>query len=278
MTALGPRHTVLCSGTVRGVRFRERLAAARAGGLDAISFLDSDWARARAEERLRPAELRALLGDSGLRVAEIDPLLNWVPGCMSPMFGASEEEFYDIAEALGARSINLPLALPFPFARGLLTEAFAAVCERAGQRGLLVQLEPLPWTAIPSLAVAAQIVEEAGRANGGIMLDAWHWARAGADLEAARTHGARITGLQISDAPAAGSDNPIFETLHERRLPGDGELALAELMRALDAGGCTAPVGIEVFSDELLRLPAEEIGYRAGARLRRVLVAARGSA
>jgi sugar phosphate isomerase/epimerase len=272
---LGSRDTVLCSGTVRGVRFAERIAAARAGGLDAISFLDSDWERARDEEKLRPAELRAMLADAGLRVAEIDPLLNWVPGCQSRMFGASEAEFYDIAEALGARSINLPLALPFPFPRELLTAAFAAVCDRAANLGLLVQLEPLPWTAVPSLEVAAAIVADAGRANGGIMLDAWHWARAGADLDAVARHGARITGLQLSDAPAQGSDNPIFETLHERRLPGDGELDLLALLRALDAAGCTAPVGIEVFSDELVRLPAEEIGYRAGARLRRVLAAAR---
>jgi sugar phosphate isomerase/epimerase len=149
------------------------------------------------------------------------------------------------------------------------------VCDRAANLGLLVQLEPLPWTAVPTLAVAAQIVADAGRDNGGIMLDAWHWARGGADLEAVARCGARVTGLQLSDAPAAGSDNPIFETLHERRLPGDGDIDLAGLMRGLDAAGCTAPVGIEVFSDELVRLPAREIGYRAGARLRRVLAAAR---
>jgi sugar phosphate isomerase/epimerase len=277
MSALSPRDTVLCSGTVRGVRFADRLAAARAGEFSAISFLDSDYQQARREERLSDADLRAMLADHGLRVAEIDPLLNWVPGLESSMFGASEAEFYDIAEALGARSINLALALPMPFARELLTSAFAAVCDRAANLGLLVQLEPLPWTAVPSLAVAAGIVADAGRNNGGVMLDAWHWARAGADLDAVASCGGSVNGLQLSDAPAVAEANAIAETLHRRRLPGDGAIDLAGLMRRLDGAGCTAPVGIEVFSDELARLPATEIGYRAGARLRGVLARARAA-
>jgi sugar phosphate isomerase/epimerase len=272
MSALSARDTVLCSGTLGAVRFADRLTAARAGEFTAISVLDSDYERARAGEKLSHADMRAMLADAGLRVAEIDPLLNWVPGLESPMFGKSERELYDIAEALDARSINLALALPMPFPLPLLTAAFAAVCDRAADFGLLVQLEPLPWTAVPSLEVAAQLVAEAGRPNGGVMLDAWHWARGGGTLEAVERYGAAVTGIQLSDAPALADDNLIWETLHRRRLPGDGELDLAELVRRLDRAGCSAPAGIEVFSDELRRLPPQEIGYRAGARLRRVLL------
>jgi sugar phosphate isomerase/epimerase len=54
-------------------------------------------------------------------------------------------------------------------------------------------------------------------------------------------------------------------------LPGDGELDLGALVHDLRAIGATAPVGIEVFSDQLDALEPTEVGRRAGAALRRLL-------
>jgi sugar phosphate isomerase/epimerase len=257
------------------VRFADRLAAARAGGFTAISLFATDYERARDEERLGDADLRAMLADHGLRVAELDPLLNWIPGMESAFFGGSEDDFYRIAEALQPRSLNLALALPVPIPTETLVTAFAGVCDRAADRGLGVLLEPLPWTAVPSVTAAHEIVVAAGRANGGIMLDAWHHFRSGAPAAALDAAGARVLGVQLSDAPREAEANPIDETLHRRRLPGDGDIDLVDLVRRLDAAGCRAPLGVEVFSDELAELPAAEIGRRAGERVRHLLRQAR---
>jgi sugar phosphate isomerase/epimerase len=275
---LGPADLVLCAGTLQGVGFAARLAAARAGGFHAISLFPDDYRRARDEEKLGDGDLRAMLADHELGVADIDPLLNWVPGLESEFFGPSAADFFRIAGAVGARSINLALPLPAPLPLGALVSSFAGVCDRAAEHGLLVHLEALPWTAVPNVEVADQIVREAARKNGGLMLDAWHHFRSGtpnAALDA--VDGRRVLAVQLSDAPATPDPDPMSETLRLRRLPGEGDIDLADLVRRLDAIGSRAPIGVEVFSESLAALPSEEVGRRAGARLREVVARGRNA-
>jgi len=47
------------------------------------------------------------------------------------------------------------------------------------------------------------------------------------------------------------------------------------LVRALDEIGCDAPIGVEIFSDALAALPADEVARRCAAAVRSVLRAAR---
>ena len=50
------------------------------------------------------------------------------------------------------------------------------------------------------------------------------------------------------------------------------------LIRTLDAIGCRAPLGVEVFSDAFDPLDSAEVGRRAGAATRAVRDAARAAA
>src|SRR5436309_2866211 len=78
--ALGPGDLVLCSGTLaREASFRERVDAAVAGGFSGISLWGRDYGSAR-REGLEDADLRALLADHGLAVAELDLAWWWLPG------------------------------------------------------------------------------------------------------------------------------------------------------------------------------------------------------
>lgn len=72
-----------------------------------------------------------------------------------------------------------------------------------------------------------------------------------------------IFGVQLDDAPEKTAEDLVEETLHARLLPGDGDANAAGVVRALTAGGCTAPLGVEVFSDELNRLTVGEVARRA---------------
>ena len=76
---LGPGDLVLCAGTLARAPFRERIDAAVAGGYRGISLFPSDVRRARAEG-LEDSAMRGLLRDNGLEVAELDPLMSWLPG------------------------------------------------------------------------------------------------------------------------------------------------------------------------------------------------------
>jgi len=276
---LGAGETVLCSGTIgSGIPFRERLTAAQAGGFSGLSLWGRDYEAAR-DEGLSDQDIRLLLADHGLSVAELDPAWWWPPGASDVrippeldeerIFGFAERELFAVADAVGARSLNAVDVFGGTWSLDDAAAAFAGLCDRAAEHGLLVHLEFLPWSRFPDLATAWQVVRGADRRNGGLMLDAWHYFRSHPDSALLRSiPGASILGVQLSDAPATREAEPMHATLHERLLPGDGELDLASLLGDLQSTGTAAPLGVEVFSDVLHALDPEEAGRRAGASLR----------
>jgi sugar phosphate isomerase/epimerase len=279
---LGAGDLVLCSGTLpRRSSFAERIEAAVAGGFQGISLWGRDYELAR-HVGLSDADMRTMLDDHGLSVAELDPVWWWPPGAdqvklpaeldHENIFGFRDAEIFAIADALGARSLNAMDAFGGRFTRGELTDAFAKLCTSAAEHGLTVQLEFLPWSKVPDLRAAWEIVRNADQPNGGLTIDAWHYFRSGSDdgLLGA-IPGSRILGVQLCDAPRDPEDHPVHATLHDRLLPGDGELDLGSLLSTLRHTGCRAPIGIEVFSDLLHQLPPVEVGVRAGEALRSAL-------
>jgi sugar phosphate isomerase/epimerase len=274
----------LCAGTMMNASFEDHLRAAAAGGFRRISLYPTEYDAAR-ESGLSDADMKRRLDDHGLLVADLDPLLNWIPETSlargasaegSDMFGATEADFYRLAEVFGARSINAALFIGERLAPEVIAEAFAALCDRAAGHGLLVHLEYLPWTQIPNLKSALHIVELANRPNGGLMIDTWHHFRSsGSAADFVGVPGERILAVQLNDAPTRPDGNHIIdETLHHRRLPGDGDIELVEVVHALHATGCQAPIGVEVFSDALAQLTPDEIGRRCGDSTRGVLAKA----
>ena len=273
---MGPDDLVLCAGTLpRGIPFAERLEVAAAAGFASISLWGRDIAAARAEGRT-DADLRTMLADHGLTVAEVDPAWWWLPGAADvridpgsdteEVFRFGEDELLSMAEAVGARSLNAVDVFGGDWTADDAAEAFAALCSRAAEHGLLVHIEWLPWSQIPDLATALAVVRSAGSPNGGVNVDAWHLVRSGGTLEELATvPGDLILGIQLDDGPAEAEANLVEATLHHRLLPGEGEFDLVGLLRTLAATGTSAPLGVEVFSDELhTRGPGD--AARAAAR------------
>jgi sugar phosphate isomerase/epimerase len=273
---MGPNDLVLCSGTLRrGTPFAARLWAAATAGFTAVSLWGRDYAAAR-DEGLSDADLRAMLDHHGLTVAEVDPAWWWPPGASEvvipptldseDIFRFGEDELFAVAEALGARSLNAVDVLGGPWGIDDATEAFAGLCSRAAEHGLLVHLEWLSWSKIPDLATALRIVESAGQANGGLTIDAWHFVRTGGDIDRLRdVPGSSILAVQLSDGPLEAEADLLDATLHDRLLPGEGAFDLRGIIEALRHTGTQAPLGVEVFSDDLHARPADEAA-RAAAR------------
>jgi sugar phosphate isomerase/epimerase len=272
---LGPDDLVLCSGTLGQASLAEKCAAAVAGGFRALTLWPDDVSRARAAG-VSLAELAKRIAGHGLAVADLDPLLRWLPDEAVPPSFAGEPEFYEIAEAVGARSLNVAQGFGATVDLDRAAEALAGVCDRAREHGLLVTLEYLPWSGIPDAKTALAIVERAGRANATLMIDFWHTFRGPTDEAQLRAlPGARIGSVQLDDAPATPAANLVAETMEARLLPGEGAIPVTRWLRILDAIGSRAPIGVEVFSKALAGLPPVEVGRRCGAAARTVLAAAR---
>jgi sugar phosphate isomerase/epimerase len=271
---------VLCGLSMVPISFIDLVAAAAEAGFDAVSIGPAIYRRA-LRDGLSTADMRAILDDAGIWVSEVEGAGNWLtPAEDKPpqwVQKVSDDELLDLAVALGAPKLlvtHFGTPVPVPQAGA----AFAALCDRAAAVGLSVALEFVAFAAIMDLAGALDVVEAAGRDNGGIIVDTWHFYRGHPDLgRLADLPGHRVLGVQVADGGAEVQGSLEDDILH-RRLPGAGCFDLAGVLRRLDAAGVRAPIGIEVWDQELLTGGPQAAARELYASLRRLLAAVPGRA
>jgi len=261
--SLGANDLVLCAGTLMTTPLVDRIAPTAKAGFQGLSVFTTDFVTA-ATDGVSIEELRRRIEGAGLQIGEVDPLANWFPSANQNqgLLAATQEEVFANASGIGARSVTAVVFAATPPSQSELIDSFATLCDDAAEHDLIVHLEFIPFTPVRTIGDAATIVKAADRPNGGIMLDAWHLIRSGgsaADVEAVAT---RIFGVQLDDAPEQPEQNLVEETMHSRLLPGEGDADVVGVIRALRAGGCVAPLGVEVFSDAFLEVGAEEVAGR----------------
>jgi sugar phosphate isomerase/epimerase len=285
----GPQNMelTLWAASVKAFPLVERLDAARDGGFTATSLFPYEIARAR-DEGLAPDDVRALFESHGIRVAVIDPLTRWLPGSAvptdlppdDPAFGALlPDEIFALALALGAEVVTVLALFDDPVEAAAGARAFAALCDRAAERDLRLALEFIPGTGIANLASAWEIVRRTNRPNGGLMLDSWHFFRSDPDFALLATIPSEfVFAVQLEDAPGVPAPDLAHESLHERLIPGDGELDLRAFLSTVLAAGTPPLIGPEVFSDRTHEMPASGLGRLLGERTRELLEASVPSA
>src|SRR5262249_5675376 len=182
-----------------------------------------------------------------------------------------------VAGAVEVRSVRRAEGRGPPLPADGAAEAFAALCDRAAERGLLVHIEFWPGSAL-DLATAASVVASANRPNGGLLVDTWHLVRTRGGTELLRgIPGDRIMAVQGGGLPPVGEPEADYPTAAPtpRLPPGEGALDRPGLVRLLDARGALAPIGVEVCSERLAAEPPETVARRAGDAVRALLAAAR---
>jgi sugar phosphate isomerase/epimerase len=139
-----------------------------------------------------------------------------------------------------------------------------------------VALEFMPYSGVPDLATAWRVVRDAGRPNGALIVDVWHWARAGtAPIDLEPVPADRIVALQLCDVLADPMDSPRAESLGHRLLPGQGYGDAVGVVRALrDKGVRLRVVAVEVISDELVARGVDVAARTAADAARDVLARA----
>ena len=152
--------------------------------------------------------------------------------------------FFEVGAQLGAKAVLVAGDDP---EQGRLIEHYARLCDAMQPFGLSADLEFMPWTAVNDLASALHIVEQADRANGGILVDALHFDRSDSRFEDLQRIPAQwLHYAQICDAQAGlnfSTEQMIHTARCERLLPGDGNIDVQGLFDALPAD---LPVSVEV--------------------------------
>jgi sugar phosphate isomerase/epimerase len=110
--------------------------------------------------------------------------------------------------------------------------------------------------------------------NAKILVDTWHLARSGgtvADLLALPP--GCVGGAQLSDRIAPPPGEP-YVPMTGRSIPGDGELPLVDIVRALHANQPGLDICMEVFSAEIEAMSHAEAAQRMAEAARTVVSAA----
>ncbi|MFD0024538.1 sugar phosphate isomerase/epimerase family protein [Streptomyces sp. NPDC058382] len=229
-----------------------------------------------------PADkLRGLLSEYGVGLHELEVNFGWnaEPAESGPAL-ESETRLFELAELVGIPSVKscavYPPGVQMPPVE-VLTERFAAMCDRAAARGLDISLEAMAVMPGFTYQVASDIIAAADRPNAGLLVDMWHLFRDPTGIGSIdQLTGAQIVGVEFSDAPSTPSPDVMNEVLSGRLLPGDGDFDISGLLHTLDAKGVDVTPAVEVLSAELRALPLSESIARAAAAVRASLAKARG--
>lgn len=148
-------------------------------------------------------------------------------------------ETIEIAAEIGARLVvahsgaNENYGLPKSERLNLSIDPFRRIADYAGERGVVVALEPLPKSEVGSrLEDVIEIIEKVNRPNIGINFDVNHQFPPEAIPAMIRQAGARILSMHISDQ----------DGIERHWLPFRGTLDWPEILKALVEIGYTGPL------------------------------------
>jgi sugar phosphate isomerase/epimerase len=140
--------------------------------------------------------------------------------------------------------------------RDLAARALSEVFERTTRPDVRLAVEPIiSWQSdyLNTLGEAIELVEIVDHPSLGVYPDSFHLWRTGTMLEDLERAGPRIFGVHLNDA-VEGDD-------HANRLPGEGELPLVEIVRAIEATGYRGTYDNEYMYDpSLIATRPDEFG------------------
>lgn len=264
----------LCWGSVPGGGLFDIGRVAADNHLSVITITAGHWLDAY-DSGLTEGAIRRRLDDLGVRVGVIDPLIAGLPGvpradeveeAMRRFFTFTEEDDRRVAEAVRAPVVNCAHFLGSAVDPALIRERVAEIAERNARSGILTTFEFIPGTGVPDLATALEVVS--GSPHARVMFDTWHFARSDGRLDQlAALPPDAIGGMQINDRvpPPPGA---AYVPMSGRLSPGEGELPLLEMLRAIEANSPGLDVCMEVFSEELKAMGWDAAGLhmaRCGA-------------
>ncbi|MBV7396791.1 bifunctional sugar phosphate isomerase/epimerase/4-hydroxyphenylpyruvate dioxygenase family protein [Mameliella sediminis] len=238
--------TVSISGTLR-----EKLSAIAKAGFDGIEIFEQDFIADEGSAR----DIGEMIRAHGLDITLFQPFRDF-EGLTGDLrrraFDRARYKFDTMAE-LGAHRI-LVCSSCHPKALGGIDRAaddFSELGGIAADYGIQVGFEALAWGRhVNDHRDAWEIVRRADHPNVGIILDSFHTLARKIDPNTIRRiPGDKITFVQLADAPQIEMDL-LYWSRHFRNMPGEGDLAVTDFMRAVAATGYDDWISLEIFNDQ----------------------------
>lgn len=241
----------LASGVVQEFPPEQVVYAAAEAGFNAVGI----WCELDSWTTEKTQRVKTALDETGLCALDIE--VAWFqPGEAIDR----QDRFVDIATEIGAQNILCVSSEPNI---NDTKNRFEHLCKRTEGTNIRVALEFLAITEINTLAKAREVVETVNHPAGAILVDALHLSRTGSSAEDLKSIDANLLPyIQLCDASKdlldASMDGILEDALFLRKLPGQGELPLHELLASMDA---STPISLEVRSRALIeQFPDSPLG------------------
>lgn len=241
----------LNAATIKTTPLDQQIELAREAGFHQIGLWMKDVEAAMAQGKSL-ADIKATLDAAGLRVAEFCFLGGWMDADEVKLKEtlAQTHRLCEISRALGCEILVTIPSIAAGWLNGA-PERFRHVCQVAGEYGVRVALEfPGIAAEIHDLASARELVSAAGCANGGLIIDTFHFFLGGSKPE----DFARVTPGEIFLVHVSDAMNIPMEKLripHDNRtFPGDGTIGYAPIVEQLKRLKYAGPISLEVWNSE----------------------------
>jgi sugar phosphate isomerase/epimerase len=145
-------------------------------------------------------------------------------------------------------------------ARAMVRDGIAAIESYAGERGVMLGIEPLhpalaaERSCITTLREARLLAEQFNSRTVGVVVDVYHvWWDPERTDEISRL-GERIVGYHVSDWLV-----PARDVLMGRGMMGDGVIELRAIRGEVERARYAGPIEVEIFNDSIWKLPVDDI-------------------
>lgn len=248
-------------GEISRFDFRDRVEAAARVGFKGIGIWHTDLEHCLQLRTLE--EMKLILDDHGIQHVELEFLTDWfLTGARKAESDSRKRRLLVASQALDAKHIKIGDFYSTACPMGRIVEAFAALCEEAEDYGATIGFEFMASAMIDNLADSLTLVETAGAANGGLVLDMAHVAGLGIAYEDIRRIPLQyLINVELNDGTLPGS--PRHDPSRARRFCGEGEFDIQGFIQCVRGMGYTGPWAVEVFSEELVGLGLDELNARA---------------
>ncbi len=252
---MSKQHPITVSSWTLGdqCRFEERVSAAKAAGFEGIGLRAETYVDA-LNEGLFDSDILAILDKYSMRVTEVEYIVQWAEAKRSYEEKYKEQICFHMCELFGVNHINCGLMENYSVE--WTAQKLKELCQRAGK--YTIGVEPMPYSGLPGIRKAWEVVKGSGCDNAKLILDSWHWIRAGQSYDPALMAdipAEKIVAIQLNDVQARAYAAAILrdESMHDRALPGMGYGDTAGFVEMIKAKGVSpAVVGVEVINDAIL--------------------------